>query len=154
MADDLSKFPARRGEGDALDPLLDAALAHLPRERAGDRFTGAVLSRARRAEVSQTRWRFLAAAALFFTAAGVAVGEWNERLAQEAAAERIAELRAEYSLLREELLELQRASELEEEPGVIYLGSSDGIDYVVDLQRLASRSARGAGDYRYASQNR
>ncbi|MEM8932370.1 MAG: hypothetical protein AAGE94_14405 [Acidobacteriota bacterium] len=114
---------------------LDDVLASLPRERASEDFTTAVLDRVADARrPAHHRGALLALAASFLLALGLGAHEWQERREGRAAAERIAAMEIEARLLQAEIDEL-RAQAREAYP-VVYVGGNDDIDVVVDLARL------------------
>ncbi|MEM1182330.1 MAG: hypothetical protein AAGM22_28550 [Acidobacteriota bacterium] len=142
MSATLHSFPPRRPEGSDpapesgdLDRQIREALGRLPRERAGEDFTVQVLERAAGAGANGVRrLRSLAAAAVFFAVGAVGAHEWNAAQSREAAAVRMASLRAEYAVLQAELQSLQRAAD--PPSPVVYLGGEGDVEYVLDLSRL------------------
>jgi hypothetical protein len=121
------------------DVRLDAVLGSLPQEKAPASFAAAVLTRLERRRVVQRQWQTLAAAALLLLAVGLGDLQWQRHREQREALERLARLRAEYSVMQAELDELQEAADRARP--MIYLGGSegsqDGVDLVLDLSRLA-----------------
>jgi len=128
---------------DDVDPILDALRA-LPRERAGEEFTAAVLRSAPGAATAPpVGSRPLAAlAALLLLVAGVVSWSWERERRRE-------ELRGRVDALWQEQRELERAfADLRrtaaEEPRLLYLGSNDRVDFVLDLDRLENPGPRPA----------
>jgi hypothetical protein len=133
------------------DRRLDAVLASLPREQAGDGFTDAVMERLDHRRVVRRQWQTLAAAALVLLTVGLGTFQWHRYQEQMAAVERMAKLNAEYQVLQAEFEALEATRERARP--VIYLGSTplgstnDDVDLVLDLWKLASasRAANSAG---------
>lgn len=131
------------------DPI-DRHLATLAPETASAGFTTRVMRRIEEsaAESPATgpiphRWAFAAA-----TLAAIAVAflfirdDPAERQGSDSRSVRLAEMRKEYSLLKQEFGKLQSTA-LDTAP-VIYLGTIDDVDYVWDLSPLLDRQAQGA----------
>jgi hypothetical protein len=116
-----------------LDPL-SRALAELPRERAGDGFTGRVLARAAAAEPERGGWprgAVAAAAALVLVCGATA---WRLERAQRMENYRgeVQNLQSEHHAIAQELRDLRAA----EKPPLVYLGTNDRVDYYIDLAEL------------------
>lgn len=144
MSTNVRRFPSSPGDSTstpsnesptALDLRVREVLIRLPRERAGEAFTARVLERTGAAPGHPRRLRSLAAAALLCAAGALGAHEWNSAQAHQAAAERMASLRAEYEMLQTELQSLQRTADAERP--VVYLGGEGDVEYVLDLSRLA-----------------
>lgn len=133
------------------DHRLDAVLASLPREKAGDGFADAVMERLDHQRTVRRQWQTLAAAALVLLTVGLGAFQWHRYQEQMAAVERMARLNAEYQVLQAEFEALEATRERARP--VIFLGStplgsgSDDVDLVLDLWKLASatRSANPDG---------
>lgn len=115
------------------DPL-DELLQGLPRVRASDDFTGRVLAelegRPRRTpRPGAVGWAV--AAALLLVALLIGGLRVEQQQAAGERASRAAELRSEHESLRQDLARLK--SQAEQERPVVYLGSTDQIDLVLDL---------------------
>lgn len=133
------------------DERLSEALRAVPRVAARPDFTRRVLegldARPEPRRGLAGRWRLAAAAC-----AGLAVGAgllWqhaapsgSERRHREAA-ETLAEIRAEHARLRQELDRLSATAE-PAESGVVYLGGTENVDFVVDLDRVPTAPGRVA----------
>lgn len=120
-----------------LSQLLDS----LPRESASDHFTVGVLRRLPANDTTPVYARpwFLAVAAMLLLTVAVGFREWRHQVRQDEAIERIAEMRAEYEVLEQELNELKtRATQNR----VVYLGESGGTEVVLDLAKLPNNQAR------------
>lgn len=138
----------------AYEERLSALLAELPRETAGDDFTDAVLHRLKgrlpandtatgwlgtaRRTVRQNPW-LLAAAALTLLALTIGYREWSHQQRQAEAIERIAEMRAEYLMLQQELDLLKQETS---ENRVVYLGEAGSTEVVLDLASLPDNQSR------------
>ena len=134
-------FPANDVSADArssdpsFDAFLNQTLSSLPREQADDQFTARVMRQVEeRSGFSQ--WRPLVAAALL-VAVGYGTHFWSDWQQQMESVERLAELRAEYEVLQEELAALEKARRNQK---LVYLGGENGVEYVLDVGRLASRT--------------
>ena len=114
---------------------LDQVLATLPRLRSEDEFTPQLLERLDRHRARQRRWRSLAAAAVLLIS-GVATAEWHEHREREQAVQELVDMRLEYRVLKDRLEDLER--EATRRRPVVYLGESDGVEYVIDLSKLAT----------------
>lgn len=120
---------------------LSALLESLPRDTASDDFTSRVL---RRLPANDTRpfyarpW-LLAVAAMVLLTTTVGLLELHHRAQQQEAIERIAEMRAEYLVLQQELDELRTRSS---QNRVVYLGEANGTEVVLDLARLPDNKSR------------
>jgi hypothetical protein len=119
---------------------LDSLFDSLPRERAGEDFTRNVLGELHRRGQSVFPWRktaFVAAMSAAGVAAVVSVfwyvsGEMRRsRLEQE-----LADIRADYRQIARQLEALDREAE---DNLVIYVGSDEQADYVLDLSELQQR---------------
>jgi len=120
---------------------LSALLDSLPRETASHEFTGSVLRRlpANDTQPVYARPWVLAVAAVLLLTTAVGLLELHHRAQQQEAIERIAEMRAEYLVLEQELEEIKaRASQNR----VVYLGESNGTEVVLDLARLPDNQSR------------
>lgn len=127
---------------------LDRALAELKPGAASPAFTGRVMAaldaterRGHALRVGGARRWALAAAAGLAIAAGIYLGARPEPPLAGLAAER-QELRLEHDELMRELESL-RSLALETRP-VLYLGTGDDVDYVLDLSPLVEQSAATA----------
>lgn len=146
--------PQTHDNHDPLDRRLDAAFKALPREKARPGFRDEVLRRAQAAgspseavnaaggKVVPFRGRSLrqqaplwlsVAAALIALALGAR--EWQHRHEQQESMRRIAELRAQYDQLADTVRQLRDESAAARP--VVYLGGSEQVDLVLDLQHLA-----------------
>lgn len=101
------------------------------------------------------RWVLAAAAC-----AGIALGAgavWlyqapaRGELHRQAARQTLDEIRAEHARLRQELERLSVGSE-NSENGVVYLGGSENVDFVVDMQRVPP-APRGASTASYTPES-
>lgn len=120
---------------------LSALLDSLPREAASDDFTEGVLRRLPANDTTPVYARpwVLAVAAMLLLTVAIGFREWRHQVRQHEAIERIAEMRAEYEVLHQELDALKtRASENR----VVYLGESNGTEVVLDLARLPDNKSR------------
>jgi len=120
------------------DERLDELLKSLPREGASDDFTARVLERIEQPRprfAQQNRW--LAAAAVIFIVVlgGITAGRMIEQKREE---ERLAAVRAAQAEIARELREVKRLSE-QVDP-VVYLGSGENVDYLVDFRHLKTSS--------------
>lgn len=127
------------------DDRLSAALESLPREQAGPEFTAGVLRRIEPAtprwlpaERPARRWAPLAAAALVVLTLGFGWREWRHRQM----AESLQALLAEKQALEAELESLRRLTRAARP--VVYLGSDDEVDLVLDLERFRRRGGFGS----------
>jgi hypothetical protein len=131
------------------DESLTEALRSLPRERAGRGFTDAVLARLPGGPPPRHfgAVRLAVAGALLVLLAALPVALRRPAPAPTPRQARLAELRQERERLALELAEVKRLAE----GGlpVVYLGSDDQTDVVLDLERLARR--RPGGDVRPAA---
>lgn len=120
---------------------LSQILENLPRETASDEFTDGVLRRlpANDATPVTSRPWLLAVAALLLLTVSVGYREWRHQVRQQEALERIADMRAEYEVLQQELDQLRSKAA---ENRVVYLGEADGTEVVLDLARLPNNQAR------------
>jgi hypothetical protein len=125
------------------DPILEA-LRELPRERAGPGFTAAVLRAVPGRAPAAPAWsRPLAAlAALAVVLSGLAAWSWERERRREELRGQVHALRQEQRELEQALAELRRVGA--EEPRLLYLGSNERVDFVVDLDRLEGAGARPA----------
>lgn len=117
------------------DRALDALLEDLDRPPVGDDFARGVFHRLER---RRTRTRALRQLGAAVAAVAVAIAGWwslDARRHQQAAQQEMAALRAEILALRQELVSLERTADAGRP--VLYLGSTDEVDLVLDLQRLA-----------------
>ena len=134
--------PARSDDAaECYQERLSALLDSLPRETATDEFTDGVLRRLPANDTTPVYARpwVLAVAALLLLTVAIGFREWRHQVRQQEAIERIAEMRAEYEVLHQELDALKaRASENR----VVYLGESNGTEVVLDLARLPNNKAR------------
>jgi hypothetical protein len=131
---------------DLNDINLQNALKSLPREQARVGFTGRVLRRieqpsSRRAASHwpAPRWAAAAAAAILVLTLGFGWREWRHH-------QTVADLRvllAEKQALEAELEDLRRLT-ADARP-VVYLGSDDDVDLVLDLARFSRRGGFGSG---------
>lgn len=121
---------------------LDRLLRDLPPERASDGFTGRLMTRiaqgpqrGRERESHRLVWAALAAGAGALALFAV-LGQGPERapVSQRDLRSEIAEMRRQHELLTEELTDLRTRTE--SASPVLYLGSIDQVDYVVDLSPL------------------
>ncbi|RMH22539.1 MAG: hypothetical protein D6696_03065 [Acidobacteria bacterium] len=120
------------------DRWLDRILRDLPRQRASSDFTARVMRRLETPASGPPRrsWRWLAAAAGLVLVLAASWGVAQQRASRQARAE-LEALRAEHRALRAELEELRQLEAAAR--GVVYLGSTDDADWVLDLRRLARR---------------
>ena len=124
------------------DDQLQEALSSLPRERAGLGFTAGVLRRIeapgpRFLAAPWSRWAAAAAAVLVLTL-GLGWREWRHRQS----AERLRVLLAEKHELEAEIEALRRLAA--EASPLVYLGSEDRVDLVLDLERFRRRGGFGS----------
>ena len=122
------------------DKELHDALQSLPREGASAGLTGRVLRRIERpaAPWYAPRWAAGAAAAVLILTLGLGWREWRHR-------QTVTELRAllvEKQALQAELEDLRRLT-AEARP-VVYLGSDDHVDLVLDLGRFSRQGGFGS----------
>ena len=120
---------------------LSALLDSLPRETAPDDFTDRVLRRLPANDTTPVYARpwVLAVAAMLLLTVAIGFREWRHQVRQDEAIERIAEMRAEYEILQQELDALKtRATENR----VVYLGEANGTEVVLDLARLPDNKSR------------
>jgi hypothetical protein len=117
------------------DPVLDA-LRELPRERAAEGFTAAVLSAAPGAATEHAGWPrpLVALAALGLVLSGLGAWSWERAQRREELRGRVQALRQEQRELEQALRELRQVSA--EEPRLLYLGGNERVDYVLDLDRF------------------
>ncbi len=121
------------------DTELHNVLKSLPRERASVGFTGRVLRRLERpTRRSMPRWAPVAAAAILLLTLGFGWREWRHR---QTAAD-LAALLAEKQALQAELEDLRRLT-ADARP-VVYLGSDDRVDLVLDLARFSRHGGFGS----------
>lgn len=137
----------REFSGDSAD-RLDRALAELEPGAASPGFTGRVMAALDEAGDRSTAWRggdarrwALAAAATLAVAIGIYLGARPEPPLAALAAERES-MRLEHDELMRELESL-RSLAMETRP-VLYLGTGDDVDYVLDLSPLVEQSATTA----------
>lgn len=126
----------------AEDSRLDAALAGLPREQATPAFSAGVARRIARRRARSARARRLALATAAVLAIGVAGWAWQIEAERKAAQHELIALRAEVAALRGELADLERLRTAARP--IIHLGSTDQVDLVLDLERLAATDRRPA----------
>lgn len=125
------------------DERLSEALREVPRVAARPDFTLRVLEHLDASPSPRRgfagRWVLAAA-----TCAGLVAGVgalWQHRdpsggdLRHREAAETLAEIRAEHARLRQELDRLSTTAEPAEN-GIVYLGGTENVDFVVDLDRV------------------
>lgn len=120
------------------DPVLDV-LRELPRERAAEGFTAAVVAAAPGAadsNMAEAGWPrpLVALAALLLLVSGLGAWGWERAQRREELRGRVQALRQEQRELEQALRELRRVSA--EEPRLLYLGSNERVDYVLDLDRF------------------
>lgn len=127
--------PAEADSAAAYERRLHEVLAALPRERCADDFTPLLLERLDRHRSRERRWRSLAAAAVLLVS-GAATVQWHEHRQREQAVQQLVDMRLEYRVLQERLEHLER--EAERRRPVVYLGEGDGVEYVLDLSKLAA----------------
>lgn len=135
-SNDQTRDPAERYQ-ERLAALLDS----LPREAASDDFTERVLRRLPANDTTPVYARpwVLAVAAMLLLTVAIGFREWRHQVRQNEAIDRIAEMRAEYEVLQQELDSLKtRASENR----VVYLGEANGTEVVLDLARLPDNKSR------------
>lgn len=116
------------------DARLTAALRSLPRVRAREGFTLAVMRRADSPPVPRPLvWRWATAAMMVLTLVSLSalVREFRDRRDLAQAKRALAEIRQEHRELQEEFEKLRSSSP------VIYLGGNERLDVVVDTSRLA-----------------
>lgn len=126
---------------EAFETFWRDAVGGLPRETASDAFTDQVM---RRVEIHRgtPRWRpLIAATVLLATGLGTySYADWRQRLE---ATDRLAELRAEYEVLRDEMAALEEARR---KKGLVYLGGESDVELVLDVGRLARRQRAAKTD--------
>lgn len=125
------------------DQELRELLDDLPRARASADFTGRTIKRLRAEKRRPRTWRkpilVVAGCTLLFACAvpiWMHVSELNRR-AQ--ASSELAALRSEHAQLAAEINTLRQPAN--RPLPVLYLGSTDSVDYVLDLRQLAQRRA-------------
>lgn len=128
--------PTRTSE----DSRLDALLAALPRVRAAPSFGAEVARRIARRRERSARARRLALAAGTALALGLAAWAWTVDSERRAAHRELLALRAEVAALRGELADLERLRSAARP--IVHLGSTDRVDLVLDLERLAATGRR------------
>lgn len=129
----------REPETDArFEAFWQDAVVSMPREQAGDDFTDRVLRRVDESR-SRSNWRPLVAA-MVLVATGLGSYSFADWRRQLDATERVAVLRAEYEVLRDELAALEAAQRRQ---GLVYLGGENDVELVLDVGRLARNSRRG-----------
>ena len=117
------------------DERWDEMLQPLSGVRASDGFTSRVLERAKVAKRRRTAVRSTLAAAMIaivVTSTALSVRREQKQVALEAA------VAAEREAIRKEL-EALKTAEMAAEP-VIYVGSADGVDYVLDVQASGAQA--------------
>ncbi|MEM9558344.1 MAG: hypothetical protein AAGC60_29090 [Acidobacteriota bacterium] len=130
--------PAASSSDVLSDDVLDTMLGALPRERARDGFTAAVLARSGVAAPQRARWPMaLAAAALLLLVVGLGWREMELARQQRATEARITALRAEYDALARELAATRRLAESARP--VVYLRGDEAMEFHLDLAALARR---------------
>jgi hypothetical protein len=122
------------------DKHLDNLFDTLPREKAGADFTRNVLGELNRRDARPFPWRRTAFVAVLSAAGVVAVVSvfWHisgERQ-RSGLEQELAEIRAEYRNISRQLEALDREAE---DNSVIYVGSDEQADYVLDLSELQER---------------
>ena len=132
------------------DNRLTELLRELPREQARPGFTARVLERLDAAPRTPTpRWsfRFALAAASAVLAIAISAGaltDWQARgreSRQAQARQTLQEIRAEHGRLEQELREMS-------ESPVVYLGSDENVDLVLDLGKVRNAEAIAPVSYR------
>lgn len=124
------------------DRVLDALLDRLPTAKAPEDFAEQVFGRLARRRARGRAFRgvgAVAAAAVLLTAS---LWSFGARRDDRATQREVAALRAEILALRQELGRLEVSAEAARP--VLYLGSTDEVDVVLDLRRLA-RADRAPG---------
>lgn len=132
----------------AEDSRLDAALAALPRAVASPSFTDAVARRLARRQERRARVRRVALAIGSSAALALAGWAWSVDAERRAARRELIALRAEIADLRGELAELERMRAAARP--IVHLASTDRVDLVLDLERLAARGRRAEAEGRRA----
>jgi hypothetical protein len=117
-------------------------LRELPQEHARPGFTACVLEQLDAEPRNVTRWSFrfakampaiMVAALLAVAISAGALIEWQGRARNhQRAVQALRELRAEHGRLEAELHAISATSE----PPVVYLGSDETVDYVLDLGKV------------------
>jgi hypothetical protein len=128
-----------------MDDQLTGALKSLPRERAGPGFTAGVLHRLeeprRPVHGGPARWPVLAAtAAVLLLSVALGAREWWHFHQRQGATVRLQALEQERLALAAELAELRR--QITEAEPVVYLGGSNDLDLVLDLERAKRAGVR------------
>ena len=143
-ADDL-----RNDDRTDADARLTAALRSLPRVRAREGFTLAVMRRVDAPPAPRPRaWKWATAAMMVLALVSLSalVREFRDRQDLAEAKRALAEIRQEHRELQEEFERLRASSP------VIYLGGNERLDVVVDTSRLADPEARGGDSTRSRSE--
>ncbi len=118
---------------------LDIWLASCPRDRAGAGFTRQVMERITRSDANRrsgvSTWTRLALATTVAAVALLAFGLWQAGRQRQTARDELLleELRAEHAAITHELKELK--SDPSQLP-VVYLGGTERVNLVLDLERL------------------